>query len=152
MEQPYGPGVQRLVALTDWLPAVNVSEPDHGRCRGNAAARDAVLPTGGGFGGPRGPWVLWQRGELFEATPRVSLRNRVACAGVHAGKCQHPEAPPVHVCGFNLGLLMETDWRAAARRSALQGCALHSFRSHYKGSHSHGPPGDLSTCKLSVST
>ena len=120
---------ETLVALADLGPRSYVSEPDRGRrrWRGHTAARDAVYANRRRIRQPRGPRLQHQRGELLERPPahlyepgrlrRVHLRS-------HANILKRFL---VHICGFNLGLLMRRRTGVGAPRS-LQGRVSHGLR------------------------
>ena len=85
-----------------------ISEPDRGRrnWKGNAAARDAVYANRRRIRRARGQRLLRQRGELLER-PNAHLYETGRMRRVHLRG--HPNILKrvlVHVCGFNLGLLM----------------------------------------------
>ena len=85
-----------------------VSEPDRGRrkWKGKAAARQAVYANRRRIRGARGQRLLRQRGELLER-PNAHLYETGGMRRVHLRG--HPNILKrllVHVCGFNLGLLM----------------------------------------------
>ena len=85
-----------------------VSEPDRGRRRwkGKTAARDAVYANRRRIRGARGKRLLRQRGELLER-PNAHLYDTGGMRRVHLrGHSNILKRLLVHVCGFNLGLLM----------------------------------------------
>ena len=101
-----------------------VSEPDRGRrnWKGKAAARDAVYANRRRIRGARGQQLLRQRGELLER-PNAPLYATGRLRRVHLR--HHPNILKrvlVHVCGFNLGLLMRQLTGVGTPRS-LQGRA-----------------------------
>ena len=84
------------------------SEPDRGRRKwtGKAAAKKAVYANRRRIRGTRGTRLLRQRGELLER-PNAHLYETGGMRRVHLRG--HPNILKrllVHVCGFNLGLLM----------------------------------------------
>ena len=110
-----------------------VSEPDRGRRRwkGKTAARDAVYANRRRIRGARGKRLLRQRGELLER-PNAHLYDTGGMRRVHLrGHSNILKRLLVHVCGFNLGLLMRQltgvgtprslQGRAAALLDALSG-------------------------------
>ena len=85
-----------------------VSEPNRGRRRwkGKTAARDAVYANRRRIRGARGKRLLRQRGELLER-PNAHLYDTGGMRRVHLGGHSNIlKRLLVHVCGFNLGLLM----------------------------------------------
>ena len=101
-----------------------VSEPDRGRrnWKGKAAARKAVYANRRRIRGARGKRLLRQRGELLER-PNAHLYETGRLRRVHLRG--HPNILKrvlVHVCGFNLGLLMRQLTDVGTPRS-LQGRA-----------------------------
>ena len=85
-----------------------VTEPDRGRRRwkGKTAARDAVYANRRRIRGARGKRLLRQRGELLER-PNAHLYETGGMRRVHLrGHSNILKRLLVHVCGFNLGLLM----------------------------------------------
>ncbi|MCH7748780.1 MAG: transposase, partial [Acidobacteria bacterium] len=117
-----------------------VSEPDRGRrkWKGKAAARQAVYANRRRIRGARGQRLLRQRGELLER-PNAHLYETGGMRRVHLRG--HPNILKrllVHVCGFNLGLLMRQlsgvgtprslQGRAAAVLGALIGLLGGSWR------------------------
>ncbi len=105
-----------------------VSEPDRGRrkWKGKAAARKAVYANRRRIRGARGQRLLRQRGELLER-PNAHLYETGRLRRVHLRG--HPNILKrllVHVCGFNLGLLMRQLTGVGTPRS-LQGRAAAVF-------------------------
>ena len=105
-----------------------ISEPDRGRrnWKGNAAARDAVYANRRRIRRARGQRLLRQRGELLER-PNAHLYETGRMRRVHLRG--HPNILKrvlVHVCGFNLGLLMRQLTGVGTPRS-LQGRAAAVF-------------------------
>jgi len=105
-----------------------VSEPDRGRRHwtGKAAARKAVYANRRRIRGARGQRLLRQRGELLER-PNAHLYETGGMRRVHLRG--HPNILKrllVHVCGFNLGLLMRQLTGVGTPRS-LQGRAAAAF-------------------------
>ena len=101
-----------------------VSEPDRGRRRwkGKTAARDAVYANRRRVRGARGKRLLRQRGELLER-PNAHLYETGGIRRVHLrGHSNILKRLLVHVCGFNLGLLMRQLTGVGTPRS-LQGRA-----------------------------
>ncbi len=111
----------------------DVSEPDRGRrhWQDKAAARAAVYANRRRIRGARGQRLLRQRGERLER-PNAHLYETGRMRRTHLRG--HPNILKrvlVHVCGFNLGLLMRQltgvgtprslQGRAAAVRAALTG-------------------------------
>ncbi len=98
---------QALVEFADMGVRSYVSEPDGGRRKwqGNAEARDAVYPSRRRIRSARGK-LLRQRGERLER-PSAHLYETGGMRRVHLRG--HPNVlkrPLIHVCGFNLGLLL----------------------------------------------
>ena len=105
-----------------------VSEPDRGRrhWKGTAAARKAVYAKRRRIRGARGQRLLRQRGELLER-PNAHLYETGRLRRVHLRG--HPNILKrllLHVCGFNLGLLMRQLTGVGTPRS-LQGRAATVF-------------------------
>ena len=105
-----------------------ISEPDRGRrnWRGKAAARDAVYANRRRIRGTRGQRLLRQRGERLER-PFAHLFETGRLRRTHLRG--HPNILKrllVHVCAFNLGLLMRQLTGVGTPRS-LQGRATASF-------------------------
>ena len=105
-----------------------VSEPDRGRrhWKGTAAARKAVYAKRRRIRGARGQRLLRQRGELLER-PNARLYETGRLRRVHLRG--HPNILKrllLHVCGFNLGLLMRPLTGVGTPRS-LQGRAATVF-------------------------
>ena len=105
-----------------------VSEPDRGRrtWKKHANARDAVYANRRRIRGPRGQRLLRQRGERLER-PNAHLYETGRMRRVHLRG--HPNILKrvlVHVCGFNLGLLMRQLTGVGTPRS-LQGRAVTVF-------------------------
>ena len=101
-----------------------VSEPDRGRRRwkGKTAARDAVYANRRRIRGARGKRLLRQRGERLER-PNAHLYETGGMRRVHLrGHSNILKRLLVHVCGFNLGLLMRQLTGVGTPRS-LQGRA-----------------------------
>ena len=101
-----------------------VSEPDRGqrRWKGKTAARDAVYANRRRIRGARGKRLLRQRGELLER-PNAHLYDTGGMRRVHLrGHSNILKRLLVHVCGFNLGLLMRQLTGVGTPRS-LQGRA-----------------------------
>ena len=101
-----------------------VSEPDRGRRNwtGQTTARDAVYANRRRIRGTRGQRLLRQRDELLER-PNAHLYETGGMRRVHLRG--HPNILKrllVHVCGFNLGLLMRQLTGVGTPRS-LQGRA-----------------------------
>ena len=101
-----------------------VAEPDRGRrtWKGKAAAKKAVYANRRRIRGPRGQRLLRQRGERLER-PNAHLYETGGMRRVHLRG--HPNILKrllVHVCGFNLGLLMRQLTGVGTPRS-LQGRA-----------------------------
>ena len=113
-----------MVAFADLGIRSYVSEPDRGRrnWKGKAAAREAVYANRRRIRGTRGQRLLRQRGERLER-PHAHLYETGRMRRVHL------RGPPnilkrvlVHICGFNLGLLMRQLTGVGTPRS-LQGRA-----------------------------
>ena len=105
-----------------------VSEPDRGRrhWKGKTAARKAVYANRRRIRGARGQRLLRQRGELLER-PNAHLYETGRLRRVHLRG--HPNILKrllLHVCGFNLGLLMRQLTGVGTPRS-LQGRAATVF-------------------------
>ena len=105
-----------------------VSEPDRGRrhWKDTAAARKAVYAKRRRIRGARGQRLLRQRGELLER-PNAHLYETGRLRRVHLRG--HPNILKrllLHVCGFNLGLLMRPLTGVGTPRS-LQGRAATVF-------------------------
>ena len=105
-----------------------ISEPDRGRrnWKGKAVARDAVYANRRRIRGARGQRLLRQRGERLER-PNAHLYETGGMRRVHLRG--HPNILKrvlVHVCGFNLGLLMRQRTGVGTPRS-LQGRAAAFF-------------------------
>ena len=105
-----------------------VSEPDRGRrtWKKHANACDAVYANRRRIRGPRGQRLLRQRGERLER-PNAHLYETGRMRRVHLRG--HPNILKrvlVHVCGFNLGLLMRQLTGVGTPRS-LQGRAVAVF-------------------------
>jgi len=99
-----------------------VSEPDRGRRRwkGKTAARDAVYANRRRIRGARGKRLLRQRGERLER-PNAHLYETGGMRRVHLrGHSNILKRLLVHVCGFNLGLLLRKRTGVGTPRS-LQG-------------------------------
>ena len=114
-----------MVAFADLGVRSYVSEPDRGRrnWQGKAAARDAVYANRRRIRGARGQRLLRQRGELLER-PNAHLYETGRMRRTHLRG--HPNILKrvlVHVCGFNLGLLMRQLTGVGTPRS-LQGRAV----------------------------
>ena len=97
-----------MVAFADLGIRSYVSEPDRGRrnWKGKAAAREAVYANRRRIRGTRGQRLLRQRGERLER-PNAHLYETGRMRRVHLRG--HPNILKrvlVHICGFNLGLLM----------------------------------------------
>ena len=113
-----------MVAFADLGIRSYVSEPDRGRrnWKGKAAAREAVYANRRRIRGPRGQRLLRQRGERLER-PNAHLYETGRMRRVHLRG--HPNILKrvlVHICGFNLGLLMRQLTGVGTPRS-LQGRA-----------------------------
>ena len=105
-----------------------MSEPDRGRrnWKGKAAAREAVYAKRRRIRGTRGQRLLRQRGERLER-PNAHLYETGRMRRVHLRG--HPNILKrvlVHICGFNLGLLMRQLTGVGTPRS-LQGRAAAAF-------------------------
>ena len=115
---------QTLTEFVDiWLRSY-ISEPDRGRrnWKGKADARAAVYANRRRIRGARGQRLLRQRGERLER-PNAHLYDTGGMRRVHLRG--HPNILKrllVHVCGFNLGLLMRQLTGVGTPRS-LQGRA-----------------------------
>ena len=114
-----------LVAFAEQGLRSYVAEPDRGRRQwtGNAAARHAVYANRRRIRGHRGRRLLRQRGERVER-PNAHLYETGRLRRVHLRG--HPNILKrllVHVCGFNLGLLMRQLTGVGTPRS-LQGRAV----------------------------
>ena len=99
---------QTLTEFVDIGLRSYISEPDRGRRNwtGKALARHAVYANRRRIRGPRGQRLLRQRGERLER-PNAHLYETGGMRRVHLRG--HPNILKrllVHVCGFNLGLLM----------------------------------------------
>ncbi len=119
---------QTMVALRELGVRSYVSEPDRGRrnWKKKAAARDAVYANRRRIRGARGQRLLRQRGERLER-PFAHLLDTGRLRHVYLRG--HPNILKrllVHVCGFNLGLLMRQLTGVGTPRS-LQGRAA-AFR------------------------
>ena len=115
---------QTLVEFAEAGVRTYVSEPDRGRrnWKGNAAAKQAVYANRRRIRGARGKRFLRQRGELLER-PNAHLYETGGMRRVHLRG--HPNVLKrllVHVCGFNLGLLLRQLTGIGTPRS-LQGRA-----------------------------
>ena len=115
---------QTLTAFVDLGLRSYISEPDRGRRNwtGKADARAAVYANRRRIRGTRGQRLLRQRGELLER-PNAHLYETGGMRRVHLRG--HPNILKrllVHVCGFNLGLLMRQLTGVGTPRS-LQGRA-----------------------------
>ena len=113
-----------LVGCADLGIRSYVAEPDRGRrtWKGKAAAKKAVYANRRRIRGPRGQRLLRQRGERLER-PNAHLYETGGMRRVHLRG--HPNILKrllVHVCGFNLGLLMRQLTGVGTPRS-LQGRA-----------------------------
>ena len=116
---------ETMVAFAELGIRSYVSEPDRGRrkWKGKAAARDAVYANRRRIRGTRGQRLLRQRGERLER-PNAHLYETGRMRRVHLRG--HPNILKrvlVHVCGFNLGLLMRQLTGVGTPRS-LQGRAV----------------------------
>ncbi len=105
-----------------------VSEPDRGRrnWKGKTAARTAVYANRRRIRGARGQRLVRHRGELLER-PNAHLYETGRLRRVHLRG--HPNILKrllLHVCGFNLGLLMRQLTGVGTPRS-LQGRAARVF-------------------------
>ena len=117
-----------MVAFADLRIRSYVSEPDRGRrnWKGKAAAREAVYANRRRIRGTRGQRLLRQRGERLER-PNAHLYETGRMRRVHLRG--HPNILKrvlVHICGFNLGLLMRQLTGIGTPRS-LQGRAAAAF-------------------------
>ena len=117
-----------MVAFADLGIRSYVSEPDRGRrnWKGKAAAREAVYANRRRIRGTRGQRLLRQRGERLER-PNAHLYETGRMRRVHLRG--HPNILKrvlVHICGFNLGLLMRQLTGIGTPRS-LQGRAAAAF-------------------------
>ena len=115
---------QTLVEFAEAGVRSDVSEPDRGRrtWKGKAAAKRAVSANRRRIRGARGKRLLRQRGELLER-PNAHLYETGGMRRVHLRG--HPNILKrllVHVCGFNLGLLLRQLTGVGTPRS-LQGRA-----------------------------
>ena len=119
---------ETMEAFVDLGVRSYVSEPDRGRrnWEGKAVARKAVYANRRRIRGARGQRLLRQRGELLER-PNAHLYETGGMRRVHLRG--HPNILKrllVHVCGFNLGLLMRQLTGVGTPRS-LQGRAAAAF-------------------------
>ena len=99
---------ETMVALSDLGLRSYVSVPDRGRrrWRGKHAAHDAVYANRRRLRRPRGRRLLRQRGERLER-PNADLYETGLLRRVHLrGYASIRKRLLVHVCGFNLGLLI----------------------------------------------
>ena len=115
---------ETMVGFADLGVRSYVSEPDRGRrkWKGKAAAKKAVYANRRRIRGNRGQRLLRQRGERVER-PNAHLYETGGMRRVHLRG--HPNILKrllVHVCGFNLGLLMRQLTGVGTPRS-LQGRA-----------------------------
>ncbi len=115
---------ETMVGFADLGVRSYVSEPDRGRrnWNGKGAAREAVYANRRRIRGTRGQRLLRERGELLER-PNAHLYETGGMRRVHLRG--HPNILKrllVHVCGFNLGLLMRQLTGVGTPRS-LQGRA-----------------------------
>ena len=113
-----------LVAFAEMGVRSYISEPARGRRRwqGKAAARDAVYANRRRIRGARGQRLLRHRGEFVER-PNAHLYETGGLRRVHLrGHRNILKRLLVHVCGFNLGLLMRQLTGIGTPRS-LQGRA-----------------------------
>ena len=115
---------ETMVGFADLGVRSYVSEPDRGRrkWKGKAAAKKAVYANRRRIRGHRGQRLLRQRGERVER-PNAHLYETGGMRRVHLRG--HPNILKrllVHVCGFNLGLLMRQLTGVGTPRS-LQGRA-----------------------------
>ena len=115
---------ETMVGFADLGVRSYVSEPDRGRrkWKGKAAAKKAVYANRRRIRGNRGQRLLRQRGERVER-PNAHLYETGGMRRVHLRG--HPNILKrllVHVCGFNLGLLMQQLTGVGTPRS-LQGRA-----------------------------
>ena len=114
-----------MVAFADLGVRSYVSEPDRGRrnWKGKAAAREAVYANRRRIRGTRGQRLLRQRGERLER-PNAHLYETGRMRRVHLRG--HPNILKhvlVHICGFNLGLLMRQLTGVGTPPRSLQGRA-----------------------------
>ena len=119
---------ETMEAFVDLGVRSYVSEPDRGRrnWKGKAVARTAVYANRRRIRGARGQRLLRQRGELLER-PNAHRYETGGMRRVHLRG--HPNILKrllVHVCGFNLGLLMRQLTGVGTPRS-LQGRAAAAF-------------------------
>ena len=119
---------ETMVGFADLGVRSYVSEPDRGRrkWKGKAAAQKAVSANRRRIRSARGQRLLRQRGELLER-PNAHLYETGGMRRVHLRG--HPNILKrllVHVCGFNLGLLMRQLTGVGTPRS-LQGRAAALF-------------------------
>ena len=119
---------ETMEAFVDLGVRSYVSEPDRGRrnWEGTAVARKAVYANRRRIRGARGQRLLRQRGELLER-PNAHLYETGGMRRVHLRG--HPNILKrllVHVCGFNLGLLLRQLTGVGTPRS-LQGRAAAAF-------------------------
>jgi len=117
---------QTLVAFAEAGVRSYVSEPDRGRRnwkgKGKATAKQAVYANRRRIRGARGKRLLRQRGELLER-PNAHLYETGGMRRVHLRRHRSIlKRLLVHVCGFNLGLLMRQLTGIGSPRS-LQGRA-----------------------------
>ena len=115
---------ETMVEFADIGVRSDLSEPDRGRrnWKGKAAAKRAVYANRRRIRGARGKRLLRQRGERVER-PNAHLYETGGMRRVHLRG--HPNILKrvlVHVCGFNLGLLMRQLTGIGTPRS-LQGRA-----------------------------
>ena len=115
---------QTLTEFVDMGLRSYISEPDRGRrnWKGKADARAAVYANRRRIRGARGQRLLRQRGERLER-PNAHLYDTGGMRRVHLRG--HPNILKrvlVHVCGFNLGILMRQLTGVGTPRS-LQGRA-----------------------------
>ncbi len=119
---------QTLVEFAEAGGRSYVSEPDRGRrnWKGKAAAQQAVSANRRRIRGARGKRLLRQRGERLER-PNAHLYETGGMRRVHLRG--HPNMLKrllMHVCGFNLGLLLRQLTGVGTPRS-LQGRAAAAF-------------------------
>ena len=115
---------ETMVGFADLGVRSYVSEPDRGRrkWKGKAAAKKAVYANRRRIRGNRGQRLLRQRGERVER-PNAHLYETGGMRRVHLrGHHNILKRLLVHVCGFNLGLLMRQLTGVGTPRS-LQGRA-----------------------------
>ena len=115
---------ETMVGFADLGVRSYVSEPDRGRrkWKGKAAAKKAVYATRRRIRGNRGQRLLRQRGERVER-PNAHLYETGGMRRVHLrGHHNILKRLLVHVCGFNLGVLMRQLTGVGTPRS-LQGRA-----------------------------